>query len=90
MSPKKRKPNLTEREVAMYKHMKSIVLIEGRTFSYKDFEGFEVNDRHYAVPHGTCRNTFSKLVKMGLIELEYNSKVAFYTLQGHRFDKSST
>ena len=69
--------------------MEYIVLVEGRTFSYRDFRGFEVNDCYYTVRHGTCRNKFSKFVKMGLIELEFNSQVSFYTLRGHGFGKSS-
>ena len=64
------KQNLTELEIAMLNHMEFIVRVEGRTFSYRDFKGFVVNDRHYAVRHGTCRNKFSKFVKMGLIDFE--------------------
>ena len=70
---------------AMLKHAEYIVKIEGRPFSYLDFEDFEVSGRHYTIPHGTCRNKFSELVKKSIIEFEYNSKVAFYTLKGYHF-----
>jgi len=62
--------------------MEYIVLVESRPFSYMDFEKFEVDGKVYSVAHGTCRNTFSFLVKIGIIEFEYNSKVSYYTLKG--------
>ena len=62
----RKKQKLTELEIAMLKNMEYIVSFEGRTFSYKDFRRFETNDRYYAVSHGTCRNKFSKFVKMGI------------------------
>jgi len=89
MPPKERKQKLTDLEDAMLKNMEYIVRVEGRTFSYIDFKEFELDGLYYTVPHGTCRNKFSKFVKMGLIEIENNSKVSFYTLPGHRFGKSS-
>ena len=73
----------------MKRNMERIVLCENRPFSYLDFESFEVDGHHYAVPHGTCRNEFSKFVKWGIIELDYNSKVSYYTLKGHRFGRGS-
>ena len=72
----------------MKRRMESIVRCEYRPFSYLDFESFEVDGQYFAVPHGTCRNVFSKFVKWGIIELDYNSKVAYYTLKGHRFAKN--
>ena len=63
------------------------VQVEHRPFSYLDFETFEVDGRNYSVSHGTCRNKFSKFIKMGLIQLEYNSKISFYTLKGYHFRK---
>lgn len=72
----------------MKRHMESIVRCEYRPFSYLDFESFEVDGHCYAVPHGTCRNEFSKFVKWGIIELDYNSKVSYYTLKGHRLSKN--
>jgi hypothetical protein len=74
---------------AMLKHAEYIVKIEGRPFSYLDFENFEVHGRHYSIPHGTCKNKFSELVKKSIIEFEYNSKVAFYTLKGCHFGTSN-
>ena len=74
---------------AMLEHMKYIVEIEARPFSYLDFETFKVGNRWYHIAHGTCRNKFSELVRKGIIEFEYNSKVAFYTLKGHPFGTSN-
>ncbi len=39
--------------------------------------------------HGTFRNKISKLNKNGIVELKYNSHIAFYTLKGDNFGKSS-
>ena len=69
--------------------MQYIVQVEARPFTYLDFEAFNVHDRWYHVAHGTCRNKFSELVKADIIELEYNSNVAFYTLKGHHFGTSN-
>jgi hypothetical protein len=73
----------------MIKYMKYIVEIENRPFSYMDFKAFEVDNQSFHIAHGTCRNKFSELVKAGIIEIEYNSKVAFYTLKGHHFGNSN-
>ena len=80
---------MTRLEEAMLRQMKNIVTIEYRPFSYLDFETVEVDNHYRSVSHGTCRNKFSKFVKMGLIELQYNSKVSYYTLKGHSFGKGS-
>jgi len=74
----------------MAKHMEYIVLVESRPFSYMDFEKFEVERKVYSVAHGTCRNTFSFLVKIGIIEFEYNCKVSYYTLKGVHFGNTVT
>jgi len=74
----------------MVRHMEYIVLVESRPFSYMDFEKFEVDGKAYSVAHGTCRNTFSFLVKIGIIEFEYNSKLSYYTLKGVHFGNSVT
>jgi hypothetical protein len=75
-------------DAAMLEHMKYIVKIEARPFSYLDFETFKVGDRWYHVAHGTCRNKFCELVRKGVIDFVYNSKVAFYTLKGCHFGTS--
>ena len=80
---------MSEVDAEMLEHMKYINEIEARPFSYQDFETFNVHDRWYHVAHGTCRNKFSELVKAGIIEFEYNSKIAFYTLKGHHFGSSN-
>lgn len=87
MPPKKQKLTLTNLDEAMLRHMAYNVQVEHRPFSYLDFETFEVDGRNYSVSHGTCRNKFSKFIKMGLIQLEYNSKISFYTLKGYHFRK---
>lgn len=82
-------PEMTRLDEAMLRHMKDIVKVEYRPFSYLDFDSFEVDNHYYSVPHGTCRNKFFQFVKWGIIELDYNSKVSYYTLKGYRFAKSS-
>ena len=76
-------PNhLTELEVVMKKHMEFIITNEHRPVSFLDFMHFEVEGREYTMTHGTFRNKLSKLRKQGIVELAYNSGIAFYTLKG--------
>jgi hypothetical protein len=84
------KIHLNELEKAMVKHMEHIVFVECRPFSYMDFENFEVDGRVYSIAHGTCRNKFSYLAKIQIIELEYNCKVSYYTLKGVHFGAKGT
>lgn len=79
------KRNMSKLDDAMLAHIDYIVNIEYRPFSYRDFENFQCNGRWYHISHGSCRNKFSQIVKAGIIEFEYNSKVAYYTLKGHHF-----
>lgn len=53
-----------------------------------DFLNFEVDGREYTMTHGTFRNKISKLRDMGIVELAYNSGIAFYTLRGVRLGKT--
>jgi hypothetical protein len=78
------KPKL---DYAMKVHMQRIVLIEGRPFCFRDFLDFEVDGKRYKMKHGTIRNKISKLKKNGLIQLEYYSGPAFYSLKGVSFTK---
>jgi|SRR6188472_713206 len=78
------KPKL---EYAMKIHMQRLVLIEGRPFCFRDFLDFEVDGKRYKMKHGTIRNKISKLKKNGLIQLEYYSGPAFYSLKGVSFTK---
>ncbi|MFZ0895063.1 MAG: hypothetical protein WAZ77_11215 [Candidatus Nitrosopolaris sp.] len=80
---------LTELEVVMKKHMEFIISNEHRTFSYLDFMHFEVGGREYTMTHGTFRNRISKLREQGIVELAYNSGIAFYTLKGVHFGKTA-
>jgi hypothetical protein len=78
------KPKL---DYAMKVHMQRIVLIEKRPFSYLDFLDFEVDGKRYKMTHGTFRNKISTFIKNGLIQLEYYSVQAFYSLKGVHFAK---
>jgi hypothetical protein len=80
---------MTILEEAMLRHMKYVVQIEHRPFSYIDFESFQIDNQYYSVSHGTCRNKFSKFVRIGLIEFEFNTKLSYYTLKGHHFGASN-
>ena len=80
---------MTELDDAMLEHMKYIVLVERRQFSFKDFLRFDVDGKEYRMEHGTFRNKISKLNRNGTVELAFNSHIAFYTLKGHKFGKSS-
>lgn len=72
---------------AFLKHFEYLNKIEGIPVCYKDFEYFVVDGVSYRMMHGTFRNKVSKLIREGLVELYYNSKVAFYVLKGVRFGK---
>jgi hypothetical protein len=74
----------------MREHMNYIVLSEHRPFSFRDFLLFEVDGKEYRMTAGSFRNKISRLRKSGLVELAYNSRMAFYTLKGHRFGKPMT
>jgi hypothetical protein len=78
------KPKL---DYAMKVHMQRLVLIEGRPFYFRDFLDFEVDGKRYKMKHGTIRNKFLKFKKNGLIQLEYYSGPAFYSLKGVSFIK---
>ena len=56
---------------------------------YLDFMHFEVGGREYTMTHGTFRNRISKLREQGIVELAYNSGIAFYTLKGVHFGKTA-
>jgi hypothetical protein len=81
---------VTELDEAMLARMKEIVYTEHRPFCYKDFETFVINGKTYNVAHGTFRNKISELLKAGEIELEFNSKICFYTLKGIHFGNRMT
>jgi hypothetical protein len=81
---------MSDLDEAMMEHMAYTVLSERRAFCFRDFLTFDVNGEEYHMVEGTIRNKFSELKKSGVIELEYNSGTAFYTLTGHRFGKPMT
>jgi hypothetical protein len=80
---------MNELEVAMQKHIEFIIHTEHRTFSFLDFMHFDVEGREYTMTHGTFRNKISKLRKEGIVELAYNSGIAFYTLKGVKIGKQA-
>ncbi|MGA7369279.1 MAG: hypothetical protein WBX01_09125 [Nitrososphaeraceae archaeon] len=72
---------------AFLKHFEYLNKVEGKPVCYKDFEYFVVDGKIYRMMHGTFRNKISDLIRNGVVELCYNSKVAFYVLKGIRFGK---
>src|SRR5881397_843858 len=81
---------MSELDNAMQEHMAFIVFSEGRAFSFKDFLQFTIDGKIYKIAPGTFRNKVLALKKTGVIELDYNSGIAFYTLKGHKFGKAVT
>ena len=72
---------------AMLSHMRYLALTEGRSFSYLDFQAFEVNGRTYGMTHGTYRNKIWEFKRAGIVKTEYNSGTAFHTLKDVHFGK---
>ena len=70
--------------------IKETVLGERRPFCVFDFREFEVGGKKCSMTDGTFRNNVSKLSKSGYIEKAFKSKPQFYTIPGHRFDRSMT
>jgi len=81
---------MSELDDAMEGHMAYVVFKERRPYSYRDFLHFEVEGQEYGMVHGTFRNKVSRLIKAGVVELSYNSCLAFYTLKGMKFGKPMT
>src|SRR5918994_7730382 len=79
--------SLTNLEAAMLRHMTNIVNNEHRPFSHLDFTSNELKGQSYHMKRGTFRNKISKFTMMGIVEFEYNSGLAFYTLKGAHFGK---
>jgi hypothetical protein len=78
---------MSKLDIAMEKHMNYIVFTKHRSFSYRDFRSFGVNDKEYGMEHGTFRNKVSQLIKAGKVERECISGLAFYTIKGVHFGK---
>lgn len=75
---------------AMLEWMAIIVFVEHRTFSYKDFLEFTIDNKTYKMAYGTIRNNFSELINQEKIERVNISGIAFYTLKGVPLTKSMT
>jgi hypothetical protein len=74
---------MSELDEVMMKHMKYLVYVERRPFTFKDFQHFCVNGVLYMMKHGIFRNKISNLIKNGKVEVVYRSAgLAFYTLKG--------
>ena len=74
---------MSELEEVMMKHMKYLVYVERRPFTFKDFQYFCVDGVEYSIKHGTYRNKISTLLKVGKVEVAFRSAgMAFYTLKG--------
>jgi hypothetical protein len=78
-------PGQLDLDDAMLKHIRHIVLTEHRPFSYLDFCSEEVKGQPYAMTHGTYRNKISRLMKLRIVEQEYNTGTAYHTLAGIHF-----
>jgi hypothetical protein len=70
---------------AMLNHIRYLVLTEGRSFSYLDFQSFKFNGMAYSMTHGTYRNKICGFKRAGIMETEYNSGIAFHTLKDVHF-----
>lgn len=75
---------------AIYSKTKEIVESKGYDVCYKDFISFELDGKKYFFKKGTIRNAFSSLSKEGKIELQCRSPIAFYTLEGMKYEKEMT
>ena len=73
----------------MLKHLEFIGSYDHRPVSFLDFMHFEVEGKEYTMTHGTFRNKISELRKEGVVELDYNSGIAFYTLKRVHFGKKA-
>ena len=78
---------MTEFEDALELHMASIVFDENRPFCVQDFLNFEWQGKEFRPNSGTIRNKFSEFKHKGIIELDYKTNIAYYTLKGHVFGK---
>ncbi len=66
----------------MLKRIFHFVCDEHRNFCFKDFLDI--------MRHKTYRTKISKLIKDGIVEVDYKSSETFHTLMGHKFGKSGT
>ena len=67
--------------------MRHLVLIEGRPPNYRDFQSFEYNGKTYSMTHGTYHNKIWGFKRVGIVETEYNSGIAFHTLKDVHFGR---
>jgi hypothetical protein len=71
---------LTEAQDAMLEHFAYLNYSEHRPASWQDFSCFEVNNKQYKLKHGTIKNHFSYLKRVGKIKLEYKDINSYYSL----------
>ena len=46
-----------------------------------------MDGKEYKPSHGTVRNKFNEFTEKGIIELDYKTNIALYTLKGNKFGK---
>lgn len=80
---------MTKLDDALEQRMAFIVLHEHRPFSFKDLLQFEWSGKEFTVDYGTIRNKLSEYTYKGLIQREYRTNIAYYTLTGHKFGKKT-
>jgi len=73
---------MSDLDDAMLERMIHIVYDEHTNFSHNNFLDL--------MKPKTYRNKISKLKKDGIVELDFKSSIAFYTLKDHRFGKAGT
>ncbi len=74
---------MSQLDELMMKHMKYLVYVERRPFTFRDFQYFCLDGVEYGIKHGTYRNKISILLKVGKVEVAFRSAgMAFYTLKG--------
>jgi hypothetical protein len=81
---------MSKLDVAMKNHMEYLVLTERRSFCVVDFRRFEVNGLEYRMSSGTFRNKISLLKRAVIVEPDFKSVTAFYTLAGHKGTQAMT
>jgi hypothetical protein len=71
-------------------HFRSLYNRVIQAYCHRDFTSDEFRDQPYHMEYGTFRNKNSILRKKGIVDLAYNSVLAFYTLKGIKFGRPKT
>jgi hypothetical protein len=81
---------MSELDEAMLEHMAYLVIHESMPFCYRDFLRWDDGQKEWGMQHNTFRNKISKLRKAGKAKFCYYTSCAFYTIEGHPFEKPVT